>query len=212
MKKKIFLLLSIIFIITIVYYFYTSKRNDSYKKIINLFDEIKNEEYLGYFYRYHNLEKNELENKIKLSIAINEVFLTDKKEIIDEEKLKKVYETLFGLKKYKNENTFYKDKTVLYKDKKYYLIDEEKDTLFKLYVKEIKKEYFLNKLYVYVRSAYIKKSHDRYDIYKYYDNRYINTVDDIKDIDKYEKELNLYKFEFVMKKDKYYFERVGEIK
>ena len=212
MKKKILLLLSIIFIITVVCFFYKFKRNDSYKRIINLFDEIKNEEYLSYFYRYHNLEKNELENKIKLSIAINEVFLTDKKEIIDEEKIKKVYETLFGLKKYKNENTFYKDKTVLYKDKKYYLIDEEKDTLFKLYTKEIKKEYFLNKLYVYIRSAYIKKSHDRYDIYKYYDNRYINTVDDIKDIDKYEKELNLYKFEFVMKKDKYYFERVGEIK
>ena len=212
MKKKILLLLSIIFILTVVCFFYKSKRNDSYKRIINLFDEIKNEECLGYFYRYHNLEKNELENKIKLSIAINEVFLTDKKEIIDEEKIKKVYETLFGLKKYKNENTFYKDKTVLYKDKKYYLIDEEKDTLFKLYTKEIKKEYFLNKLYVYIRSAYIKKSHDRYDIYKYYDNRYINTVDDIKDIDKYEKELNLYKFEFVMKKDKYYFERVGEIK
>ena len=151
MKKKILLLLSIIFIITVVCFFYKFKRNDSYKRIINLFDEIKNEEYLGYFYRYHNLEKNELENKIKLSIAINEVFLTDKKEIIDEDKIKKVYETLFGLKKYKNENTFYKDKTVLYKDKKYYLIDEEKDTLFKLYTKEIKKE---NGFFRYVELQY----------------------------------------------------------
>ena len=212
MKKKILLALFIILIIAIFYFFYRSKRNDSYKRIVNLFDEVKDENYFAYFFRYPNISKGDLENKIKLSMSINELYLIKPKDEYNSEEVKEIYKSLFGPNKYVSENTFFKDKTVIYENNKYILKYSDKDTKFKVYQMIVKKEYFFNKLFVYIRQGYIKKSHDRYDIYKFYDNGYIDSVDDIKEIENYEKDLNLYKFEFIMKKNKYYFERVGEVK
>ena len=212
MKKKIFLLLSIFLIIAIFYFFYINKRNDSYKNIINLFDNVKDEKYLGYFFRYPNINIRDIENKIRLSIVINELYLENKKDEYKEEDVKNKYKTFFNDDKYKSESTLYKDKKVIYKDKKYYIKSDDSNNKFKIYQKEIKKEYFFNKLSVYVKIAYLKISHDRYDIYKFYDNEYIASIDEIKEIEKYEKDLKIYKFEFIMKDNKYKLERVGEVK
>lgn len=212
MKKKIFLLLSIFLIIAIFYFFYINKRNDSYKNIINLFDNVKDEKYLGYFFRYPNINIRDIENKIRLSIVINELYLENKKDEYKEEDAKNKYKTFFNDDKYKSESTLYKDKKVIYKDKKYYIKSDDFNNKFKIYQKEIKKEYFFNKLSVYVKIAYLKTSHDRYDIYKFYDNEYIASIDEIKEIEKYEKDLKIYKFEFIMKDNKYKLERVGEVK
>ena len=170
MKKKIFLLLSIFLIIAIFYFFYINKRNDSYKNVINLFDNVKDEKYLGYFFRYPNINIRDIENKIRLSIVINELYLENKKDEYKEEDVKNKYKTFFNDNKYKSESTLYKDKKVIYKDKKYYITSDDSNNKFKIYQKEIKKEYFFNKLSVYVKIAYLKTSHDRYDIYKFYDN------------------------------------------
>ncbi len=212
MKKKIFLLLSIFLIIAIFYFFYINKRNDSYKNIINLFDNVKDEKYLGYFFRYPNINIRDIENKIRLSIVINELYLENKKDEYKEEDVKNKYKTFFNDNKYKSESTLYKDKKVIYKDKKYYITSDDSNNKFKIYQKEIKKEYFFNKLSVYVKIAYLKTSHDRYDIYKFYDNEYIASIDEIKEIEKYEKDLKTYKFEIIMKDNKYKLERVGEVK
>lgn len=212
MKKKIFLLLSIFLIIAIFYFFYINKKNDSYKNVINLFDNVKDEKYLGYFFRYPNINIRDIENKIRLSIVINELYLENKKDEYKEEDVKNKYKTFFNDNKYKSESTLYKDKKVIYKDKKYYITNDDSNNKFKIYQKEIKKEYFFNKLSVYVKIAYLKISHDRYDIYKFYDNEYIASIDEIKEIEKYEKDLKTYKFEFIMKDNKYKLERVGEVK
>lgn len=212
MKKKLIIILSIIVLISLIFLFKSLKKNDSYKNIVNLFNEVKNEKYLAYFFRYPNLNKKDLENKVKLSMSINELFLKNKKEEYEESEVKKMYNFLFNDNKYKKESTFYKDKDVIYKNNKYYIKNNNVDIKFKIYYQEIKKEYFFNKLYLYVRQAYIKESHDRYDVYKFYNNDYITTVDSIDNIKKYEKELKIYKFEFIMKNDKYYFERIGEVK
>ena len=212
MKKKIFLLLSIFLIIAIFYFFYINKRNDSYKNVINLFDNVKDEKYLGYFFRYPNINIRDIENKIRLSIVINELYLENKKDEYKEEDVKNKYKTFFNDNKCKSESTLYKDKKVIYKDKKYYITSDDSNNKFKIYQKEIKKEYFFNKLSVYVKIAYLKISHDRYDIYKFYDNEYIASIDEIKEIEKYEKDLKTYKFEFIMKDNKYKLERVGEVK
>lgn len=212
MKKKIFLLLSIFLIIAIFYFFYINKRNDSYKNVINLFDNVKDEKYLGYFFRYPNINIRDIENKIRLSIVINELYLENKKDEYKEEDVKNKYKTFFNDNKYKSESTLYKDKKVIYKDKKYYITSDDSNNKFKIYQKEIKKEYFFNKLSVYVKIAYLKISHDRYDIYKFYDNEYIASIDEIKEIENYEKYLKTYKFEFIMKDNKYKLERVGEVK
>ena len=212
MKKKIFLLLSIFLIIAIFYFFYINKRNDSYKNVINLFDNVKDEKYLGYFFRYPNINIRDIENKIRLSIVINELYLENKKDEYKEEDVKNKYKTFFNDNKYKSESTLYKDKKVIYKDKKYYITSDDSNNKFKIYQKEIKKEYFFNKLSVYVKIAYLKISHDRYDIYKFYDNEYIASIDEIKEIENYEKDLKTYKFEFIMKDNKYKLERVGEVK
>jgi len=212
MKKKVILILVIVATISVIYFFNRSNKNDSYKNIINLFDNVKDENYLGYFFRYPNLNIKDLDNKVKLSMIINELYLSNKKDEYLEEDVKKTYKYLFNDNKYKVEKTFYKNKYVIYENKKYLIKNNHLDNKYEIYQKEIKKEYFFNKLSVYVRQAYIKKSHDRYDIYKFYDNEYIASIDSIKDIEKYEKELNVYKFEFIMKNNKYYFERIGEVK
>ena len=210
MKKKVILILVIVATISVIYFFNRSNKNDSYKNIINLFDNVKDENYLGYFFRYPNLNIKDLDNKVKLSMIINELYLSNKKDEYLEEEVKKTYKYLFNDNKYKVEKTFYKNKDVIYENKKYLIKNNHLDNKYEIYQKEIKKEYFFNKLSVYVRQAYIKKSHDRYDIYKFYDNEYIASIDSIKDIEKYEKELNVYKF--IMKNNKYYFERIGEVK
>jgi len=212
MKKKVILILVIVATISVIYFLNRSNKNDSYKNIINLFDNVKDENYLGYFFRYPNLNIKDLDNKVKLSMIINELYLSNKKDEYLEEEVKKTYKYLFNDNKYKVEKTFYKNKDVIYENKKYLIKNNHLDNKYEIYQKEIKKEYFFNKLSVYVRQAYIKKSHDRYDIYKFYDNEYIASIDSIKDIEKYEKELNVYKFEFIMKNNKYYFERIGEVK
>ena len=153
MKKKIFLLLSIFLIIAIFYFFYINKRNDSYKNIINLFDNVKDEKYLGYFFRYPNINIRDIENKIRLAIVINELYLENKKDEYKEEDVKNKYKTFFNDNKYKSESTLYKDKKVIYKDKKYYITSDDSNNKFKIYQKEIKKEYFFNKLSVYVKIA-----------------------------------------------------------
>lgn len=212
MKKKVILILVIVATISVIYFLNRSNKNDSYKNIINLFDNVKDENYLGYFFRYPNLNIKDLNNKVKLSMIINELYLSNKQDKYLEEEVKKKYKYLFNDNKYKVEKTFYKNKDVIYENKKYLIRNNHLDNKYEIYQKEIKKEYFFNKLSVYVRQAYIKKSHDRYDIYKFYDNEYIASIDSIKDIEKYEKELNVYKFEFIMKNNKYYFERIGEVK
>ena len=98
MKKKIFLLLSIFLIIAIFYFFYINKRNDSYKNVINLFDNVKDEKYLGYFFRYPNINIRDIENKIRLSIVINELYLENKKDEYKEEDVKNKFIMIINIK------------------------------------------------------------------------------------------------------------------
>ena len=95
MKKKVILILVIVATISVIYFLNRSNKNDSYKNIINLFDNVKDENYLGYFFRYPNLNIKDLDNKVKLSMIINELYLSNKKDEYLEEEVKKTYKYLY---------------------------------------------------------------------------------------------------------------------